>query len=93
MYTNLIENFLTIEECNFIINQYKLNSQPVFNSTNVIERRCMFVESIQFDIKDKIINKLNELTASNAQSLETYFNNGFKIESPEQFTKEFGGFE
>lgn len=39
------------------------------------------------------VNKLNELTASNAQSLETYFNNGFKIESPEQFTKEFGGFE
>ena len=60
MYTNLIENFLTIEECNFIINQYKFNSQPVFNSINVIERRCTFVESIQFDIENKIINKLNE---------------------------------
>jgi len=67
MYTNLIENFLTVEECDFIINQYKFNSQPVFNSTNVIERRCMFVESIQFDIKNKIINKLNELNIFDKQ--------------------------
>ncbi len=38
------------------------------------------------------VNKLNELTAINAQSLETYFNNGFKIDSPEQFSNNFGGF-
>ena len=38
------------------------------------------------------VNKLNELTAKNAQSLETYFNNGFKIDSPEQFSNNFGGF-
>jgi tagatose 1,6-diphosphate aldolase len=39
------------------------------------------------------VNKLNELTAKSAQSLETYFTNGFKIEDPENFTKNFGGFE
>ena len=38
------------------------------------------------------VNKLNELTAKKAQSLETYFNNGFKIDSPEQFSNNFGGF-
>jgi tagatose 1,6-diphosphate aldolase len=38
------------------------------------------------------VNKLNELTAINAQSLETYFNNGFIIDSPEQFSNNFGGF-
>ena len=38
------------------------------------------------------VNKLNELTSKNAQSLETYFNNGFKIDSPEQFSNNFGGF-
>lgn len=39
------------------------------------------------------VNKLNELTAKSAQSLETYFTNGFKIEDPENFTKNFGSFE
>jgi tagatose 1,6-diphosphate aldolase len=39
------------------------------------------------------VKKLNDLTSKNALSLQTYFDNGFKIESPEQFTKEFGGFE
>lgn len=39
------------------------------------------------------VNKLNELTAKSAQSLETYFTNGFKIENPENFTKNFGSFE
>jgi len=38
------------------------------------------------------VNKLNELTAKKAQSLETYFNNGFKIDSPEQFSNNYGGF-
>jgi len=38
------------------------------------------------------VNKLNGLTAKKAQSLETYFNNGFKIDSPEQFSNNFGGF-
>jgi tagatose 1,6-diphosphate aldolase len=38
------------------------------------------------------VNKLNELTAKKAQSLETYFNNGFKIDSPEQLSNNFGGF-
>ena len=83
MYTNLIESFLTIEECNFIINQYKLNSQPVFNSTNVIERRCMFVESIQFDIKDKIINKLNELNIFDKQyyNIQYFVFNSYEVEN------------
>jgi tagatose 1,6-diphosphate aldolase len=39
------------------------------------------------------VKKLNELTARNAQSLDTFFNNGFKIDNPEKFTKDFGGFE
>tara|TARA_B100001173_G_scaffold212344_1_gene183267 strand:+ start:1346 stop:2368 length:1023 start_codon:yes stop_codon:yes gene_type:complete len=39
------------------------------------------------------VRKLNELTARNAQSLDTYFDNGFKIDNPEQFTKDFGDFE
>ena len=39
------------------------------------------------------VKKLNDLTSKNALSLQTYFDNGFKIDSPEQFTKEFGGFE
>jgi predicted 2-oxoglutarate/Fe(II)-dependent dioxygenase YbiX len=83
MYTNLIENFLTIEECNFIINQYKLNSQPVFNSTNVIERRCMFVESIEFNIKDKIINKLNELNIFDKQytNIQYFVFNSYESEN------------
>ncbi len=38
------------------------------------------------------VKKLNKLTADNAQSLETYFNNGFKIKSPEQLSSNFGGF-
>jgi tagatose 1,6-diphosphate aldolase len=38
------------------------------------------------------VKKLNDLTSKNALSLETYFNNGFKIDSPEQFTNDFGGF-
>ncbi len=46
-------------------------------------------------INDSVVyvEKLNELTAKNAQSLENYFDNGFKIDNPEQFTKEFGGFK
>ena len=39
------------------------------------------------------VKKLNDLTSKNALSLQTYFDNGFKINNPEQFTKEFGGFE
>ena len=39
------------------------------------------------------VKKLNDLTSKNALSLQTYFDNGFKIDNPEQFTKEFGGFE
>ena len=39
------------------------------------------------------VKKLNELTAKNAKSLENYFDNVFKIDNPEQFTKEFGGFK
>ena len=39
------------------------------------------------------VKKLNDLTSKNALSLQNYFDNGFKIDSPEQFTKEFGGFE
>jgi len=39
------------------------------------------------------INKLNDLTSRNAYSLDTYFANGFKIKEPENFTKDFGGFE
>ena len=61
-----------------------------------IEHLFIWKEIIEEGLKKdstSYVNKLNELTASNAQSLETYFNNGFKIESPEQFTKEFGGFE
>jgi predicted 2-oxoglutarate/Fe(II)-dependent dioxygenase YbiX len=83
MYTNLIENFLTVEECDFIINQYKFNSQPVFNSTNIIERRCMFVESIQFDIKDKIINKLNELNIFDKQytNIQYFVFNSYDIDN------------
>jgi len=83
MYTNLIENFLTVEECDFIINQYKFNSQPVFNSTNVIERRCMFVESIQFDIKNKIINKLNELNIFDKQytNIQYFVFNSYESEN------------
>ena len=38
------------------------------------------------------IKKLNDLTAKKAQSLETFFINGFKIQEPEKFTKNFGGF-
>ena len=38
------------------------------------------------------VNKLNELTAKNAYSLETYFRNGFKITNPDQFIKDYGGF-
>ena len=48
-------------------------------------------EGLKFD-STSYVKKLNELTAKNAQSLETYFNNGFKIESPEQFSNNFGGF-
>ena len=39
------------------------------------------------------VKKLNDLTSKNALSLQTYFDNGFKIDNPEQFTKEFGGFK
>ena len=38
------------------------------------------------------VKELNELTADNAKSLETYFNNGFKINSPEKLSSNFGGF-
>ena len=38
------------------------------------------------------VKKLNDLTSKNALSLQTYFDNGFKIDNPEQFTNEFGGF-
>jgi tagatose 1,6-diphosphate aldolase len=38
------------------------------------------------------VKKLNELTADNAKSLETFFNNGFKINSPEKLSSHFGGF-
>jgi tagatose 1,6-diphosphate aldolase len=38
------------------------------------------------------INQLNELTADHAQSLETYFKDGFTIQEPENFTKNFVGF-
>ena len=38
------------------------------------------------------VKKLNELTADNAKSLETFFNNGFKINSPEKLSSNFGGF-
>jgi len=53
------------------------------------------IELVEEDLKVNSIsyvNKLNELTAKKAQSLETYFNNGFKIDSPEQFSNNFGGF-
>ena len=44
--------------------------------------------------KDSVnyVKKLNELTADNAKSLETFFNNGFKINSPEKLSSNFGGF-
>jgi len=38
------------------------------------------------------VKKLNDLTSKNALSLQTYFDNGFKIDNPEQFTNEFWGF-
>ena len=38
------------------------------------------------------VKKLNDLTSKNALSLESFFNNGFKIDNPEQFTNQFGGF-
>jgi len=41
----------------------------------------------------KYIKKINDLTARNAHSLKTYFENGFKIHKPEQFTQDFGGFK
>jgi tagatose 1,6-diphosphate aldolase len=41
----------------------------------------------------KYIKKINDLTARNAYSLKTYFENGFKIHKPEQFTQDFGGFK
>ena len=53
------------------------------------------IAKVEEGLKNDSINyvdKLNELTARNAQSLDTYFDNGFKIDNPEQFTKDFGGF-
>ena len=53
------------------------------------------IAKVEEDLKNDSINyvdKLNELTARNAQSLDTYFDNGFKIDNPEKFTKDFGGF-
>ena len=41
----------------------------------------------------KYIKKINDLTALNAHSLKTYFESGFKIHKPEQFTQDFGGFK
>lgn len=38
------------------------------------------------------VKQLNELTADRAQSLDAFFNNGFKINSPEQLSRNFGGF-
>ena len=38
------------------------------------------------------VKKLNDLTSKNALSLQTFFDNGFKINDPEQFTNEFWGF-
>jgi len=39
------------------------------------------------------INKLNDLTLRKAYSLKDYFKKGFKIQEPENFTKNFGGFK
>ena len=53
------------------------------------------ITKVEKGLKNDSVNyveKLNELTARNAQSLDTYFDNGFKIDNPEQFTKDFGGF-
>ena len=38
------------------------------------------------------VKQLNALTADRAQSLDAFFNNGFKINSPEQLSRNFGGF-
>jgi len=54
--------------------------------------RTIWLDGLKTD-SINYVNKLNELTAKSAQSLETYFTNGFKIEDPENFTKNFGGFE
>lgn len=83
MYTNLIENLLTKEECDFIINQYKYSTQPVFKSVNLLERKCMIVESTQFDIKDKIITKLNELNIFDKQytNIEYFIFNSYEFEN------------
>ena len=54
------------------------------------------IEKVEEGLKNasvSYVKKLNELTARNAQSLDTFFNNGFKIDNPEKFTKDFGGFE
>ena len=54
------------------------------------------IEKVEEGLKNasvSYVKKLNELTARNAQSLDTFFNNGFKIDNPVKFTKDFGGFE
>ena len=37
--------------------------------------------------------KLNDLTAKKAQSLQTYYINGYKIQEPEKFTNNFAAFK
>ncbi len=54
------------------------------------------IENVDKGLKNEsvnYINQLNDLTARSAYSLETYFEKGFKIKEPEQFTKNFGGFK
>ena len=54
------------------------------------------IDRVEEGLKNTSVNyveKLNELTAKNAQSLDNYFNNGFKIDNPELFTIDFGGFK
>ena len=79
MYTNFIENFLTNDECNDIINNNKNSTIPVLNFNSELERNVKMVEYLP-ELTDRIITKINSLNVSNIiyNNIQYYIFNQYK---------------
>jgi hypothetical protein len=82
MYTNFIEDFLTKDECDVIINAHKSSTFSVLNFNGGVERNVKSIEYLP-NLAEDIITKINSLNILNMvySNIRYYIFNQYKLDN------------